>query len=73
LVLGATGATLSQFPPEVVVAVGVNICAELSLAVTMTFCAAGAVPPAVAVKLRGPAGLTLSVIGGGVVAAGVMV
>jgi hypothetical protein len=50
--------TLSQLPPEGVATVGaaLNVTAELSLAATVTLCAVGAVPPAVAVKVR-PVGL----------------
>ena len=62
LVLPEAGPTLSQVPPAglVTAAVGLNICADPSLAVTMTFCGDGAAPPMVAVKVR-PVELRLSV------------
>lgn len=61
--------TESQFPPEVVAALSVNVTADPSLVDTMTLCAAGAVPPTVAVKLR-PVELRLRV--GGPVGIGVV-
>ena len=46
------GLTMSQDPPEVVVAAAVRACAEVSLAAMASVCA-GAVPPTVAtLKLR---------------------
>ena len=62
--------TESQLPPEVVVALSVNVTAEPSLVDTMTLCDAGEVPPTVAVKVR-PVELRLRV-GGPLVGIGVV-
>jgi hypothetical protein len=59
---------VSQLPPEVVEGAALNVTADPLLVVTMTNCAEGALPPAVAVKVR-PAELRLSV--GGVVDGGI--
>jgi hypothetical protein len=60
--------TESQLPPDVVVALSVNVTADPSLVETVTLCADGAEPPTVALKVS-PAELSTSVgvvMGGGI-------
>jgi hypothetical protein len=69
-VVSAAVSTESQLPPELVVALSVNVTADPSLVDTVTDCDEGAAAPTVAVKLR-PVELTLSVGGGGGVEDGI--
>ena len=67
-VVSAAVSTESQLPPELVVALSVNVTADPLLVDTVTGCDEGAAAPTVAVKLR-PVEFTVSV-GGGVTTGG---